>query len=51
MFAMPPEADDVDAFARVLEQLVGPGTRFAFLRSRPRGGRPDPAAGPGQRRT
>ncbi len=38
---VPPEADDVDAFARVLEQLVGPGTRFAFLRSRPGGGRPD----------
>jgi hypothetical protein len=37
----PPEAEDVDAFAQVLEHLVEPDTRFAFLRSRPGGGRPD----------
>jgi hypothetical protein len=37
----PPEPEDVDAFARMLEHLVVPDTRFAFLRSRPGGGRPD----------
>jgi hypothetical protein len=36
-----PEEDDVTAFARVLEHLASPDTRFAFLRSRPGGGRPD----------
>lgn len=36
-----PEDDDVEAFARVLEHLASPDLRFAFLRSRPGGGRPD----------
>ena len=37
-----PAADeDAVAFARVLEPLAGPDLRFAFLRSRPGGGRPD----------
>ena len=36
-----PEADDVVAFAGVLELLARPDTRFAFLRSRPGGGGPD----------
>jgi hypothetical protein len=37
----PPEADDVVTFAGLLEHLVMPGLRFAFLRSRPGRGRPD----------
>ena len=37
-----PADDDIDAFARVLERLASSGTRFAFLRTRPGGGRPDP---------
>ncbi|MGA8248004.1 MAG: hypothetical protein WB797_13970 [Nocardioides sp.] len=36
-----PGDDDVVAFARVLERLASPDTRFAFLRTRPGGGRPD----------
>lgn len=36
-----PEDDDVTAFARVLEHLASPDTRFAFLRTRPGGGRAD----------
>ena len=36
-----PVEEDVVAFARVLEHLAQPGLRFAFLRSRPGGGRPD----------
>jgi hypothetical protein len=35
-----PEVDDTDAMARFLALLAAPGTRFAFLRSRPGGGRP-----------
>ena len=36
-----PVEEDSVAFARVLEHLAQPGLRFAFLRSRPGGGRPD----------
>jgi hypothetical protein len=36
-----PEDEDVEAFARVLEHLARPDTRFAFLRSRPGGGSPN----------
>jgi hypothetical protein len=36
-----PEEDDTHALARLLEHLAGGGTRLAFLRSRPGGGRPD----------
>jgi hypothetical protein len=38
---MAPEDGDVEALAEVLGYLAGPGTRLAFLRSRPGGGRPD----------
>jgi len=38
-----PDDADVDAFAGVLARLAAPDTRFAFLRSRPGGGSPDPA--------
>ena len=37
-----PVEEDAVAFARVLERLAQPELRFAFLRSRPGGGRPDP---------
>ncbi len=37
----PPEPADVESFASVLAQLAMPDLRFAFLRSRPGGGRPD----------
>jgi hypothetical protein len=37
----PPDADETESFARVLETLAGPDTRIALLRSRPGGGRPD----------
>jgi hypothetical protein len=33
--------EDAVALARMLEHVAGPGLRFAFLRSRPGGGRPD----------
>jgi hypothetical protein len=36
-----PGEEDAVAFARVLEHLAQPGLRFAFLRSRPGGGRAD----------
>jgi hypothetical protein len=36
-----PGDDDIASFARVLERLAGPDTRFAFLRTRPGGGRAD----------
>ena len=36
-----PEEGDAEAIAGVLGELVLEGTRFAFLRSRPGGGRPD----------
>jgi hypothetical protein len=35
------EAGEAEALAGVLERLADEGTRFAFLRSRPGGGRPD----------
>ena len=38
---MAPEAGETEALAGVLERLADEGTRFAFLRSRPGGGRPD----------
>jgi hypothetical protein len=38
---MAPEAGEAEALAGVLERLADEGTRFAFLRSRPGGGRPD----------
>jgi hypothetical protein len=38
----PPEVEDVVSFAGLLERLAMPGLRFAFLRSRPGRGRPDP---------
>jgi len=34
-----PDPEDTEAMARFLAQLSSPGTRFAFLRSRPGGGR------------
>jgi hypothetical protein len=37
-----PGDDDVRVLAGVLEALAAPGLRFAFLTSRPGGGRPDP---------
>ena len=37
----PPTGDEVDKYAGVLAPLVTADTRFAFLRSRPGGGRPD----------
>lgn len=37
----PPTDDEVDSYAGVLAPLVTPESRFAFLRSRPGGGRPD----------
>ena len=37
-----PEEDDGEALAAFLAHLAVPGTRFAFLRSRPGGGRPSP---------
>lgn len=37
----PPDDEDVAAFAKLLEHLAEPDTRFALLRSRPGGGRPD----------
>lgn len=37
----PPDADLVEAFARMLAPLAEPDTRVALLRSRPGGGRPD----------
>jgi hypothetical protein len=37
----PPDVDEVDTYAGFLEPLVGPDTRFALLRSRPGGGRPN----------
>ena len=46
-----PGEEDAVAFARVLEHLAEPGLRFAFLRSRPGGGRPDAATGPGRGRS
>lgn len=36
-----PEDDDAEALAGMLGGLADDGTRFAFLRSRPGGGRPD----------
>jgi hypothetical protein len=36
-----PEDGDVEALAGVLRHLASPRDRFAFLRSRPGGGRPD----------
>ena len=36
-----PEEGDAEAIAGVLGELAENGTRFAFLRSRPGGGRPD----------
>ncbi|MBO0844255.1 MAG: hypothetical protein J2P22_02415 [Nocardioides sp.] len=38
-----PEDDDAEALAVILGHLAAPDTRFAFLRSRPGGGRPDAA--------
>jgi hypothetical protein len=38
----PPEPRDVESFAGLLERLAMPDLRFAFLRSRPGRGRPDP---------
>ncbi len=38
-----PEEGFVEAIAVVLEGLADDDTRFAFLRTRPGGGRPDPA--------
>ncbi len=35
-----PEDDDAEALAAFLAHLAAPGTRFAFLRSRPGAGRP-----------
>jgi hypothetical protein len=35
-----PEEDDAEALAAFLAHLAAPGTRFAFLLSRPGGGRP-----------
>ena len=37
-----PEDDDAEALATFLGHLAAPSTRFAFLRSRPGGGRPSP---------
>ncbi len=37
-----PGDEDCAAFARLLDHLALPGLRFAFLRSRPGGGAPDP---------
>lgn len=37
----PPEGEDVAAFGRLLGRLASPGSRFAFLRSRPGVGGPD----------
>ncbi|WP_151083370.1 hypothetical protein [Nocardioides cynanchi] len=37
----PPDPEEVESFARLLEHLAMPGLRFAFLRSRPGRGRPD----------
>jgi Asp-tRNA(Asn)/Glu-tRNA(Gln) amidotransferase A subunit family amidase len=37
----PPEDDEIDAYAGVLAPLAVGGTRFALLRTRPGGGRPD----------
>jgi hypothetical protein len=38
-----PEEGDAEAIAGVLAHVAEEGTRFAFLRSRPGGGRPDPS--------
>lgn len=38
-----PEDGSAEALARALEHLAGPEVSFAFLRSRPGGGRPDAA--------
>jgi hypothetical protein len=37
----PPQTEDVESFAALLERLEMPGLRFAFLRSRPGRGGPD----------
>jgi hypothetical protein len=37
----PPSGEEIDAYAGVLAPLAAPDSRFAFLRSRPGGGRPD----------
>jgi hypothetical protein len=37
----PPDSDEVESFAQLLEGLADPDTRFALLRSRPGGGRPN----------
>jgi hypothetical protein len=39
--AQAPEAEDVESFGGLLAHVASPGCRFAFLRSRPGGGRPD----------
>jgi len=36
----PPVDHEIDDYARFLERLTASGSRFAFLRSRPGGGRP-----------
>src|ERR1700750_1386416 len=38
---LPPEDGDIEAVAGVLVSLADDDSRFAFLRSRPGGGRPD----------
>jgi hypothetical protein len=37
----PPDDDEIDTYAGVLAPLADPDTRFALLRTRPGGGRPD----------
>jgi hypothetical protein len=37
----PPDSEEVESFAKLLAGLADPGTRFALLRSRPGGGRPN----------
>ncbi len=37
----PPDSGEIDSFAGMLAPLADPDTRFALLRSRPGGGRPD----------
>jgi hypothetical protein len=37
----PPDSDEVESFAKLLAGLADLGTRFALLRSRPGGGRPN----------
>lgn len=37
----PPDDDEIDSYAGVLAPLAGPEVRFALLRTRPGGGRPD----------